>query len=213
MWGAEFKAKAVGGKTQTQASLASHWTMPLFLPKGIRRISMDAFTTFFFLFRAPPIAYGSSQARGQTGTAAASLHLSHNGSKLHLWLILQLTAPLDPSLTYWARPGIKPASSQTLCWVLNPLSPNMNCHFKWEEIYFSHLSGGLGTHRNFFPPCPEPALSWSWKKWAQTQKLSQKSQQEWGADGRCSYISICKLARVKKAGKAAILSFVVIIVI
>ena len=30
------------------------------------------------------------------------------------------------SLTHWARPGIKPASSQTLCWVLNPLSHNEN---------------------------------------------------------------------------------------
>lgn len=34
-----------------------------------------------------------------------------------------------------------------------------------------------------------------------------------GADERYSFISICKLARVKKTGKAAILSFVVIIVI
>ena len=48
-----------------------------------------------------------------------------------------------------------------------------------------------------------------------SQKLSQKNQQErWGAGGgRSPCISICKLARVKKTGKAAILSFVVIIVI
>ena len=49
-----------------------------------------------------------------------------------------------------------------------------------------------------------------------SQKLSQKNQQErWGGGGggRSPCISICKLARVKKTGKAAILSFVVIIVI
>ena len=30
------------------------------------------------------------------------------------------------SLTHWARPGIKPTSSWTLCWVRNPLSHNRN---------------------------------------------------------------------------------------
>ena len=30
------------------------------------------------------------------------------------------------SLTHWVRPGIKPTSSQTLCWVLNLLSHNKN---------------------------------------------------------------------------------------
>ena len=32
------------------------------------------------------------------------------------------------SLTHWAKPGIEPASSWTLCWVLNPLSHNRNSH-------------------------------------------------------------------------------------
>ena len=32
----------------------------------------------FYLFRASPAAYGSSQARGRIGAAAASLHHSHN---------------------------------------------------------------------------------------------------------------------------------------
>ena len=32
-------------------------------------------------------------------------------------------------LTHWARPRIKPTSSQTLCWVLDHLSHNRNCHW------------------------------------------------------------------------------------
>ena len=35
---------------------------------------------FFFLFRSIPEAYGSSQARGQTGAAAATLHHSHSNA-------------------------------------------------------------------------------------------------------------------------------------
>ena len=39
-----------------------------------------------FLFRATPVAYGDSQARGPIGAAAASLHHSHSymGSETHL---------------------------------------------------------------------------------------------------------------------------------
>ena len=43
------------------------------------------FYPLFCLFKFSPVAYGSSQARGQIGAAAASLHHSHSetGSKLH----------------------------------------------------------------------------------------------------------------------------------
>ena len=38
-----------------------------------------------------------------------------------------ITAHSNPgSLTHWARPGIKPISSQTLCQILKPLSHNRN---------------------------------------------------------------------------------------
>ena len=37
-------------------------------------------TFFFCLFRAPPVAYGSSQARGQFGATAANLCHSHSNS-------------------------------------------------------------------------------------------------------------------------------------
>ena len=57
---------------------------------------------FVCLFRAMPVAYGGSQARGQIGAVAASLHHSHSHSHssarsgLYLRLTLQLAAMLDP---------------------------------------------------------------------------------------------------------------------
>ena len=45
------------------------------------------------LFRAAPMTYGSSQARGRIEATAAGLRYSHNNAG---------------SLTHWARPGIKP---------------------------------------------------------------------------------------------------------
>ena len=59
---------------------------------------------------------------------------------------------------------------------------------------------------------------WVWPQQPQVGKMRRNRARKMrgggrGADGRSSCISICKLARVKKTGKAAILSFVVIIVI
>ena len=66
----------------------------------------------FFGFLGPLLAYGSSQARGRFGAAAAGLRhsQSNTGSEPHLWLTPQLVA----TLTHWARPGIASASS----WIL-----------------------------------------------------------------------------------------------
>ena len=52
----------------------------------------------FLLFRAVPVAYGGSQARGRIGAAAASLYYSHSNtrSEPRLQHISQLTATLDP---------------------------------------------------------------------------------------------------------------------
>ena len=62
------------------------------------------FLFIFFLFvfcpfRAAPMAYGSSQARGWIGAAAASLHHSHSNTRLkpRLSPATQLTAPPDLS--------------------------------------------------------------------------------------------------------------------
>ena len=59
---------------------------------------LSTFFLFFFLFRAAPRAYGSSQARGLIEATAASLHHYHSnmGSKLHLQSTPQLTATPDP---------------------------------------------------------------------------------------------------------------------
>ena len=53
---------------------------------------------FFFLFRAAPVACGSSQARGQIGAVGASLRHSHSnvGSEPRLQPTPQLMAMLDP---------------------------------------------------------------------------------------------------------------------
>ena len=72
------------------------------------------FFFFFFLFRAIPVAYGTSQARDRIGAAAAGLHLSYGNAG---------------SLTHGARPGIEPASSWILigfltCWaIMGTLGP------------------------------------------------------------------------------------------
>ena len=52
----------------------------------------------FRLFVCLPAAYKCSQAMGRIGDAAAGLYHSHGNTrpKLHLWLMLQLVATLDP---------------------------------------------------------------------------------------------------------------------
>ena len=63
------------------------------------RVSSKSFFFFFFwLFRATPMAYGSSQTRGRTGAAAASHSHGHSntGSERSLQPTPQLTATLDP---------------------------------------------------------------------------------------------------------------------
>ena len=64
---------------------------------------------------ASPEAYGSSQARGQIGAAAAGLRHNHSNirSELRLHPTPQLMAMPDP-LAYWVGPGIEPASSWLL---------------------------------------------------------------------------------------------------
>ena len=55
----------------------------------------------FYLFRAAPVAYGGSQARGQTGAAAAGLHhsYSNSGFEPRLQPTPQVTAMPDPQPT------------------------------------------------------------------------------------------------------------------
>ena len=52
---------------------------------------------FFFFFRAAPVVYGSSHARGGIGAEAANLHQRHSNarSEPHLPPMLKLPAMLD----------------------------------------------------------------------------------------------------------------------
>ena len=81
---------------------------------------------FLCLFRAVPAAYGSSQARGPTGaaaaifdTATAKQDLSHVCNLHHSSWQCQILNPLSKARD-------QPMSSQTLCWVPNPLSHDGN---------------------------------------------------------------------------------------
>ena len=53
---------------------------------------------YFCLFRATPVAHGSSQARSQIGAVAAGLHHSHSNARSEPCLrpTLQLMATPDP---------------------------------------------------------------------------------------------------------------------
>ena len=68
-------------------------------------------TSFFLFIQGRTAAYGSSQARGPIGVAAAGLHHSHR-----IWAAsaTHTTAHSNAgSLTHWARSGTEPASSWT----------------------------------------------------------------------------------------------------
>ena len=70
------------------------------------------FSFLFFLFRATPVAYGGSQARGQIGATATDLHHSHSNVGC---------------LTHRAKPGIEPATS----WFLGEL---VSAAPRWELL-------------------------------------------------------------------------------
>ena len=68
-----------------------------------------------FLFRAIPVAYGGSQARGQIRAVAASLQPQPQQCGIRATSTTCTTAHGNTgSLTHWASPGIEPASSWML---------------------------------------------------------------------------------------------------
>ena len=71
-----------GSSQLSHASLCDAPSLSPFPPWNCNNL----FLSFFFLFKAAPVASGSSQARGRIGAAAASLHHSHSnaGSEWHL---------------------------------------------------------------------------------------------------------------------------------
>ena len=74
------------------------------------------FGVFFFhlFFRAPQAAYGSSQARGRIGAAAACLHHSQQPGIWAASATYTIAHGNARSLTHWVRTGIKPESSRIL---------------------------------------------------------------------------------------------------
>ena len=92
------------------------WILFVWINRHQKRISCAIFFLFFFsfffgLFRAIPMAYGSSQARAQMGATAASLCHSHTRFASVTYTRAHGSTR---SLTHWARPGIEPESS----WIL-----------------------------------------------------------------------------------------------
>ena len=80
------------------------------------------FCLFIFLsfFRAAPVAYGGSQARGPIGAVVASLHRSHSNTGIQAASATYNVAHSNPgSLTHWARSGIEPAFSWILVGFVN----------------------------------------------------------------------------------------------
>ena len=65
--------------------------------------------THLFLFKAAPMSYGSSQARGRIGAAVAGPHHSHRnmGSEPHLQTTSQLPATQNPQATEQGQ-GLNP---------------------------------------------------------------------------------------------------------
>ena len=85
------------------------------------------------LFRATFTAYGSSQARGWIGAAAAGLHHSHcnTRSEVNQQPTLQLLE--GQILTHWVMPGIEPVPQ----WLL-PLNHNENSSKQFLKAQLIH---------------------------------------------------------------------------
>ena len=98
---------------------SSKWKLKL-MGKSLMRNGI--FTSFFLGggFRATPLAYGGSQARGWIGATADSLHHSHSNAGIWAASVTYTTAQGNVRpLTHWARPGIEPTSSWILVGFIN----------------------------------------------------------------------------------------------
>ena len=88
--------KTVENQSMTDQSRTQNRNLSIF--------SLHSFL-YFYLLRATPTAYGSSQARGLIGAVAAGLHHSHSNvrSKPHLRPTPQLMARPDFESTEWGQ--------------------------------------------------------------------------------------------------------------
>ena len=74
---------------------------------------------------AAPVAHERSQAKGWI-RAATEAYATAMAEQHGIWAASAAPWGNVGSLAHWARPGIKPISSGTLCWVPNTLSHNGN---------------------------------------------------------------------------------------
>ena len=121
------------------------------------------FSFLFLLFKATPVAHGSSQARGRVGTVATSLRYSHSyaSSDLCLWPTPQLTATPDPQPTERGQ-GLN-LHLVDISRVLNPLSHSGNSlhmlHFLSETVLSETNCLSVRILRHFqvnFKDCGNP---------------------------------------------------------
>ena len=122
-----------------------------------------------FLCRAAPAAYGSSRARSQirataAGYSTAMLDLDPSRN-------LDLHRRLRPgqSLNPRGRPRVALASSQSQCWVLNPLSHSRNSWALSCDLRWVCPSDGPGSARVAGAESPPDFSSlFSWLFWGPT---------------------------------------------
>ena len=119
------------------------WTLPGSFQ--LRRARVLLF--LFCLFRATPMAYGCSHARGWLRAVAASLLDSHSnaGSESTTYTTAHGNAG---SLTHWARPGMEPTSSWMLAgfvnhWAMTELQRGQGSKLVPEDDSSPHTSKGI----------------------------------------------------------------------
>ena len=90
-----------------------------------------------FLFRAAPVAYGSSQAKGQIRAVAAGLYHSHSNARSEPPLWPTTAHGNTGSLTHWEGPGIETTSSWILAGFITaePQWELLIIRFKWDHIH------------------------------------------------------------------------------
>ena len=114
---------------------------------------LHSFFFFSLLFRATPMAYGSTQAMGWIGGIAAGLHHSHGNVRSKLYLQPHTTAHSNArSPIHCVRPGFELASS----WILVRL---VSAVPQWElptSLFLNvHLHTIFRPLKLKSPPCPK----------------------------------------------------------
>ena len=123
---------------------------------GIQRCQNSSNCILFLLLtlRAAPTAYGGSQARGQKGTAAASLHHSHRNARSEPLSATYTTAHGNTgSLTHRVRPGIKPEFSWMLVirFLWAPRGTSQTVYFRYVQftVWQLYLNKAINTHKRY----------------------------------------------------------------